>query len=227
MLTASSLAYPAYGRWAVRTAVTILGAVRDLLPKPKLVVALAAALCAVGLGLAQLCAPAQAVAPASAKIQERTALACIPSQKNQVLDAPVRLEGGAFFSGGWPGGSLAKPQSVVNGKFLPEGQQWNQGPVWWDETSGGDHAIVIERSTAFTIRRLVLQADNNDEYVVGYWDSTQQAWMLLWTAPPMAGAGMRTREFNTCEHPVTTPGLVIQGQRGDRLYSVSEIQAFS
>jgi hypothetical protein len=84
----------------------------------------------------------------------------------------------------------------------------------------------------FTIAGLIVQADDNDEYLIEFLD-TDDVWQPLWLVPlSEISFGLRTRPnpFNDHEFlrvtPVAGSMVRITGVNGDFLYSVSELQIF-
>lgn len=154
---------------------------------------------------------------------------------NVALNKTVTLEG-SFFTGGWGGGTAGSAASVVDGIFLPVSHQWDQGTVWWDSGMQGasDNHVVVNLGGDYSINGLILQADDNDAYLVEYYDSASLSWLPAWMAPPAGGWGMQVRpDLNnpsaiyTLPAAITTSALRVSGVNGDGLYSVSEIQAFT
>jgi|GEM_PF-995770 len=126
----------------------------------------------------------------------------------------------------WAPGSLAAQSSIVDGAFVTESQQWNIGSWWWDEdpsVNSGAVTTTIHLNSQFTIDRFVVQADNNDTYLLEYWDGA--SWLNAWTAPAIGGFGLETRDSGALG-PFTTDFLRFTATSGDNYYSVSEIQAF-
>ncbi len=161
-------------------------------------------------------------------------LPCLAGQ-NLALDAAASLQGGEFFTGGWGTGITVDPQTLVDGVFLPQNNQWDQGAIWWDCTDDGARWIEVDLGAECEIAGLILQADDNDAYNVSYWDTVAGDWQLLWTADPVYTYGMETRpnpadntEQYVLSSPVVTDRLKIEGSMGggDALFAVSEIQAF-
>lgn len=159
------------------------------------------------------------------------------SVTNIALNAEVTTNGGTFFTGGWGGGLLASPSTIVDGAFFPQNNQWDQGPVWWDSNDGQDRYIKINLDGIYNIESFVVQADDNDAYELYYWDLNTNTWQLAWNIPnyDAYGWGMQTRpnpSDNTVRYmlttPITTNALKFNGNmnNGDKLFSVSEIQAY-
>jgi len=159
------------------------------------------------------------------------------SVTNVALGKSVSLEDGAFFTAGWGGGQTANSQTVVDGVFFPKNRQWDQGPVWWDDRDGVANHVVIDLNGTFTLESFIIQADDNDAYLLEHWDSGSATWQTTWNVANYnhTGWGMQTRPnvYNNLERhvlgsTVTTDALRFSGNLGnsDRLFSVSEIQAF-
>lgn len=155
---------------------------------------------------------------------------------NVALHAAVTLNGGPFFQTGWGGGRVVGPETIVDGVFLPRQNQWDQGPVWWDSRDWVDRSITLELGGKFRIESLVVQADDNDGYLLYYRDADLN-WQLLWNVPNFNsyGWGMLTRPDSydnskryTLPEGIVTDALMFKGNMssGDKLFSVSEIQAF-
>ena len=156
---------------------------------------------------------------------------------NVARNATVTLGGAPFFEGGWWDGIRVPVSSLVDGVFLLNGQQWNRGAVWWDATDGLDRYIQLDLNRTHEIRSFVVQADNNDAYELYYRHQGSDTWRLAWSVPnyDIYGGGMQTRpnpDLNAQRHilaqPIATDALLLRGDQsnGDRLFSVSEIQAF-
>ncbi len=110
-----------------------------------------------------------------------------------------------------------------------DGQLAQEGNVW----SAPEAAVLSDTHSWLSfdlgkpqgVLALVLQGDNNDEYVIeGSLDGT--TYTPVWVAPVVSiGQGLRTRSI-TLPRPVTARYLRVQGRGGDNYYSVSELQAF-
>jgi hypothetical protein len=161
---------------------------------------------------------------------------------NVALNGTVTLNGGSFFTGGWGGGLVANPATIVDGIFFTRGTQWDQGPVWWDSNDGAARWITIDLGNTFNIESLVVQADDNDAYELYYWDLWTSTWQKAWDVPNYdivpdpSNWGMQTRpnpaddtQRYMLASPIVTNALKFQGNMGnsgDLLFSVSEIQAY-
>lgn len=153
---------------------------------------------------------------------------------NVALNANVTLNG-SFFTDGWGSGLIVDKQTIVDGVFLPSSTQWDQGAVWWDSNASGGQYIQIDLGGTFTIESFVVQADDNDGYILSYRDLNNLSWNVIWDVPAVGGYGMQTRpnpaddtERYQLGTPITTNALKFEGndQNSDLLYSVSEIQAY-
>src|SRR5688572_14683582 len=85
-----------------------------------------------------------------------------------------------------PGSTTSDLDLPVDDLFAPEFQQWNNGSYWWDEDPSVNDAAVhytIELDGLLTFRRFVVQADDNDSYLLEWWDGG--AWQTAWAIPPV------------------------------------------
>lgn len=155
---------------------------------------------------------------------------------NVALNSNVTLNG-SFFGSGWGSGWTVSKDTIVDGTFLPRSNQWDRGPVWWDSRDGQSRSIDINLNGVYKIESLIVQADDNDAYILKYYDLNSNTWQTAWNVPNYDGYGwgMQTRPIPSNDNerfilssPITTNALKIEGNMGsgDRLFSVSEIQAF-
>jgi hypothetical protein len=156
---------------------------------------------------------------------------------NVALNGTVTLNGGSFFTGGWGSGLTVSANTIVDGVFLSRGIQWDQGPVWWDSHEGASRWIEIDLGGTFSIETFVVQADDNDAYILSYWDLGTANWELAWDVPnyDALGWGMQTRpnpaddtERYLLSASIVTNALRFEGDMGDTdlYFAVSEIQAY-
>lgn len=167
---------------------------------------------------------------------------------NVAFNKDVVLEPeGSFFVGGWddrtPPGAVSEPGVIVDGVFLPENYRWDQsGSVWWDQTPAydQDQAIYIDLGKTVQIEKLIAQVDNNDGYIISYWNQDLDAWETAWYIDKTNFGdnrdwGLLTRpvpynqsQMHVLDSPIVTNALRIQGDvnNSDQLFAVSEIQAF-
>ena len=155
---------------------------------------------------------------------------------NVALNAEVVLNG-SFFTDGLAGGISVPEDTIVDGNFLTRGTVWNQGAVWWDSHDGADRHITIELGGVFSIESFVVQADDNDAYILSYWDLGSSNWQVAWDVPNYdpAGSGMQTRPVPADDAVryilagnIVTNALKFEGNmdNSDLYFSVSEIQAY-
>ncbi|MBI5236557.1 MAG: PEP-CTERM sorting domain-containing protein [Deltaproteobacteria bacterium] len=159
---------------------------------------------------------------------------------NVALNKSVTLNG-SFFSGGWGGGRVVNKQTVVDGVFLPRSNQWDRGPVWWDSHRVSGQNIQINLGKLYEISSFIVQVDDNDAYILEYWNTKTNAWKIAWNIPNYDWVGgrnlwgMQTRPniYNntaryTLTSAITTDKLRISGnmRSSDRFFAVSEVQAF-
>lgn len=162
---------------------------------------------------------------------------------NVALNKSVTLYGGNFnFYNTPPSWVPAAPSSIVDGVYLPEGNDWNRNTVFWTPYNvigviPGEQYITIDLLEPYTITGFSVQADDNDRYLLSYWDSS--SWVPIWTVPSdmgdgsvnLGGSGMRTRS-ETLGSPIVTnilrfEGVFSDGQVfSDNWFAVSEIQAY-
>jgi len=126
----------------------------------------------------------------------------------------------------WAPGSLAAQSSIVDGAFAPENQQWNIGSWWWDEDpsiNAGPVVTTIHLVDTYTFNRFVVQADDNDSYLLEWWDGA--LWHNAFAVPAVNTFGLVTRDSGAVG-PITTDFLRFTATGGDNYYAVSEIQGF-
>ncbi len=157
---------------------------------------------------------------------------------NIALYADVEIHGGPFFTGGWlppRQGYEVEIDTIIDEVFFPSGRQWNRGPVWWDSTDWEDRFITLTLDGIFEIESFIIQADNNDQYKLYYWNLDSENWELVWHLPTKGSWVMYTRpnpndntERYMLPENIITNALKFEGDmdNSDRLFSVSEIQAY-
>lgn len=126
-----------------------------------------------------------------------------------------------------PGSTISNVNSPVDGSFEPESQQWNNGSFWWDEdpsVNASPVSYVIDLLSTVVVDQFRVQADNNDSYLLEYWDGA--AWQSAFAIGAVGGFGLTTRDSGMLS-PITTSRLRFTATGGDNYYSVSEIQAFT
>ena len=139
-----------------------------------------------------------------------------------VNGAPGVLRGGSAWA---PAPAALGVQTVFDGSFRPAGTVWIDGTFWWDElaTQGNAVSIEVQLNTARSLDRFVVQDEDNEDYLMDWWDGT--AWQLAYTAAAVFTFGMETRDSGLLT-AVSTDRLRIRAQGGDGYYALSEVQAF-
>jgi hypothetical protein len=133
------------------------------------------------------------------------------------------LRGGSPWGPGSTASSLSSP---VDGVFEPEAQQWNRDSFWWDQDPTVNQSPVtwtVLLDQTYTVDRFLVQADDNDSYLLEYWDGAD--WQTAFAVPFDFSFGLQTRDSGTVG-PITTDRFRFTATAGDNYYSVSEIQAF-
>ena len=126
----------------------------------------------------------------------------------------------------WAGAPApANVNTLFDGNFLPTGTTWTNGTFWWDENIRQGNPVTIEvlLNNPHTLNRFVVQGDNNEDYLVDWWDGA--AWQPAFNAAAMFTFGMETRDSGLLSS-ITTDRLRIRAQAGDAYYSLSEVQAY-
>jgi hypothetical protein len=152
-----------------------------------------------------------------------TTPAIVFSDTNVALNKQITLNG-IFFTGGWGNGQVVSPATIVDDYFFPASTQWDQGAVWWD-ASYGPQSIDIALGGFLAINSFIVQADDNDQYRISYYDLTNNLWSTAWDIPAPGGWGLQTSS-NVLANPIVTNALRFEAIGGDGMYSVSEIQAY-
>lgn len=127
---------------------------------------------------------------------------------------------------GWESGSTASNVlTLVDGTLAPEGQQWNNGSFWWDETQTvSPFQTYLTLDGTYSFDRLVLQADDNDDYQIDYWNGA--TWQQAFWAGATGGYGLTTRDSGIISS-FTTNQFRFTALNGDQYYAMSEFQAFA
>ncbi|MCW6532024.1 MULTISPECIES: PEPxxWA-CTERM sorting domain-containing protein [Sphingomonas] len=170
----------------------------------------------IGLSAAILAA---AIAPAAAD-----AANVIPSNWSSIT-APVG-DGVLRPGSPWgPGSNAPALDRIVDGIFAPEQHQWNNDSFWWDQTQTvSPYYITIQLNHSFSFDRLVLQGDDNDNYLVEYWSGG--AWHSAFTAAAVNSFGLITRDSGILPS-FSTDRFRLSAFGGDQYYAISEFQAFA
>jgi hypothetical protein len=155
---------------------------------------------------------------------------------NVAKDANITLNG-IFYSGGWASAHAGIKETIVDGIFLPRGQEWDIGTVYWNYNYGNTpetrQNIQIDLGNTYIIDSFIVQTDNNDTYKLYYKNLDTNNWDLAWDIPAPGGWGLQIRPNVSSDtqryylsFAIRTNALKIEGGTTDQWYSVSEVQAF-
>lgn len=157
----------------------------------------------------------------------RPALAATNIMTNWTLITVNGIHGTLRAGSPWgPGSTPSSLIAPVNGVFEPEAQQWNNGSFWWDQDPSVNQSPVtwvVQLDQSYTVDRFLVQADDNDSYLLEYWDGA--AWQNAYAVPFDFSFGLQTRDSGAIG-PITTDRFRFTATAGDNYYSVAEIQAF-
>ncbi len=139
-------------------------------------------------------------------------------------------------------GLVVAAETVTDGKFLSPNQCWDEGAVWWEDptawqsgqmSAAHDRWIELQLDGVYRLDEAIVQADNNDAYLVTYRDPATHEWLPLWTVPPAGSFGMATRpdpaddtRRQTLPKTVSADAVRLEAEFGDGMYAVSEVQLF-
>lgn len=124
-----------------------------------------------------------------------------------------------------PGSTSSSLTAPLDGTFQPENTQWNNGSFWWD----ADPSInaeplfwTVQLDRAYTFDRLLVQADDNDSYLLEYWDGS--AWQTAFDIPAVFSFGLVTRDSGSLPR-FTTDRFRFSAVAGDNYYALGELSA--
>ncbi|NTU53473.1 MAG: PEP-CTERM sorting domain-containing protein [Chlorobiaceae bacterium] len=125
------------------------------------------------------------------------------------------------------GGYYNSPGRLIDGEIPDEGTWWASSTnVYWNGTAP---FFTLEFDSVYTLVDLLVQVDNNDDYLIQY-SLNGADWVGLYTIPGSAGninGGMDTfipSEINFS--PVNARYIRLSALDGDNMYAISEVQAF-
>jgi len=151
---------------------------------------------------------------------------CSDGLMNVLLGRPASLDG-VFFTDGWPSATTpANPTSLAtDGDFFSVSHEWDIDTLWW---SGSEPFIVFELDGSYALESLVVQADDNDSYLLSYHipGSPADEWISLYEVPVAGGWGMQVRDEYILPDFAVADAIRLEAGLGDNLYSVGEVQAF-
>jgi hypothetical protein len=147
---------------------------------------------------------------------------------NATLGKPITITGAVGeITCCWPDDTVYPPaalSTIVDGAFVANGTEWQDGTVWWDERFAGsvNNIVEIDLLGSFLINWLVIQADNNDNYDISYRNESG-VWIGYGYFPACCAFGMQTRAGIIS--PFLATAIRIDAFGGDLFYSLSEFQA--
>lgn len=121
-------------------------------------------------------------------------------------------------------GTKGKFRVINDGKLAQEGTLWSASAVAL-VLKDSQSKVIVDFQSAVSIQALVVQGDNNDQYIMeGSNDGV--VYQPLWTVPETyVGQGLRTR-YVKLKDPMTIRYLRVKGHGGDGFYSLSELRAY-
>lgn len=166
-------------------------------------------------GLLACAATFASATPASALVN------ILPSNTTAITGDPNH---GILHDSTWSSGSSASLVfAPINGSAKPDGTQWNNGSYWWDSVvTGASSYWTIVLDKAYDFSQFVIQADDNDSYLLQYWDGS--AWQDGVTIDPFGSFGLQTRPAYNVNF--TTDQLRFSATGGDGYYALGQIQGF-
>ena len=166
-----------------------------------------------------------------------TQVTLLRADTNIALNKPVFVVDGAA--------QITNPSTslsvIDNGAFLPESTAFFSSTaianaVEWTTTDGNPAGsgnvpttLEIDLGGFFSISGAIMQADNNDSYLLQYHDPSTNNWLTLWNVPGVVGTGFTTRPnsdqttFQSLS-PIVTDAVRISATSGDSALGVSELQ---
>jgi hypothetical protein len=128
------------------------------------------------------------------------------------LNAPVILAATSP-SSGYYNETAGNLSDITDGTLLPEGTGYNSSAATSHavEWIGSGYVFEIDLGATFQIDSVTLNADDNDEYILQYWNESSDQWQTLWDRPiESEGVGLII-DSNTLSLPVDTDAVRIFG----------------
>ncbi len=137
---------------------------------------------------------------------------------------------GQFFTGGWGDGAIVDFSTLTDATVFEKGHQWDQGPIWWQEDMDEiqNSLTVYLGPTSVTVRKLVLQVDNNDDYIISWQDDVLGYREVSVVPNRHWGMDVPTVVVLPIGQPAKTKAFTIKHDArgaGDGWYSVSDFKA--
>jgi hypothetical protein len=122
------------------------------------------------------------------------------------------------------------PESTNYGNAVSQSVQWITIDGQPANGTNVPTTLEIDLGGFFSISGAIMQADDNDSYLLQYHDTSNNTWLTLWNVPAISsGSGFRTRPnadqvtFQSLG-PIVTDAVRISATSGDAALGVSEIQ---
>jgi hypothetical protein len=121
-------------------------------------------------------------------------------------------------------------ESTAYGSAVSQSVQWTTTDGQPANGTNSPTTLEIDLGGFFAISGAIMQADDNDSYLLQYHDASNNTWVTLWTVPAISsGNGFRTRpnaDQTTFQPlgPVITDAVRISAISGDAGLGVSELQ---
>lgn len=122
------------------------------------------------------------------------------------------------------------PESTNYGNAVSQSVQWITIDGQPANGTNVPTTLEIDLGGFFSISGAIMQADDNDSYLLQYHDTSNNTWLTLWNVPALSeGSGFRTRPnadqvtFQSLG-PIVTDAVRISAISGDAALGVSEIQ---
>lgn len=116
-------------------------------------------------------------------------------------------------SAGYNNGTAGNLSDITDGTLLPYGTNYNSAAATGHavEWSGDGYVFQINLGATYQIDSITLDADDNDEYILQYFDESTDTWDTLWDRPiESEGVGLIV-ESDTLAIPVDTDAVRIFG----------------
>ena len=126
----------------------------------------------------------------------------------------------------WSSGSTPSSTSApFTGTPQADGTQWNHGSFWWDQdpsVNTSPVSLTVDLNKSYKITQFTVQADDNDTYLLQYWNGT--SWATAWNIPEYGSYGLTTRVSGLLG-PITTDALRFTATGGDNYYALGQLEA--
>lgn len=125
-----------------------------------------------------------------------------------------------------PGSTASSGSAPVDGTRQPENTQWNNGSFWWDadpSVNANPVTWTLTLDRKYSINQLKVQADDNDAYLVEYWNGL--GWQSIFNVPAVFTFGLVTRDSGLFP-TIHTDRFRFSAVSGDNYYALSQFEAY-